>query len=638
MFGSRKDIANSTVTVALREQGLLPPDRDNPGEFEPYQGRFRGDFFKHNDFFLRDAAQGEDGKNVESEVGDYKNTEVLFLLLTRNCQVWGRGIDRLPGTAPTGVTPQYRPVMITHDWPLAHKEPFKNKVFADDNPRVRYLEDPTAPTWNLITAIPVSQYAKFFRKEWWASEYEQGGFVNLRLTNLRHDGKPLKTVLRVGGEHQDAEIIRAFRNRHTVRWMLTTASELLREAGYFVLERYLRLATFQAASAKILRRRLFYDRNNWDNKFSQLYRRVEDARGWYEAIANDTRARLDPGMFTFDTFVESINELQYLSKVARNGISMLKETLRVGAQESAYFENLAHLYLQQNARQRAIIRKDYMAPLFARLQALQTRLRDLAEGLYFQGPSGMRWDIEVLRRVTSESVPPPGPPQEAFRAADNSFRDDMDELVRLRGCLHSLAQHIDEASRLLVEEPDPAVAEAIHLAQRNSELRRAGPAALRALRQLDHRAVDRAVAGIAARWLALLNYHPDLQDPLLGVRQARRWADASARRGDMMTEARSMLQNEEWARRQRALDKEAEIPNVPEDPTVETLRTAIGNMAGSGAFAAGDRAFLLGHWTVGRIQWVLDGGQDDLTPEERKDNVDEPPVFVSMGMFRRLGL
>lgn len=558
-------------------------------------------------------------------------------MLTRNCQVWGRGIDRLPGAAPTGVTPQYRPVIITHDWPFAHKEPFKNRVFADDNPGVRYLEDANAPTWNLITAIPVSQYAKFFRKEWWASEYERGGFINLRLTNLRHDGRPLKTVLRVGGEHQDAEIIRAFRNRHTVRWMLTTASELLRDAGYFVLERYLRLATFQAASAKTLRRRLFYDRNNWDNKFSQLYRRIQDAKGWYDAIANDTRARLDPSLFTFGTLAESINELKYLNNIARNGISMLKETLRVGGQESAYFENLTHLYLQQNAEQRAIIRKDYMAPLFARLQVLHTRLSELANDLYFQGPEGMRWDVEVLRRITSGLIPAPGPLQDTFRAADRDFQDDMNELVRLRDCLHSLAQHIKQASQLLGEESDLAVAGAIHHAQRNGELWRAGPAALRALRQLDHREADRAVAGIATRWLALLNYHPDLQDPLLGVRQARRWANTGPRRGDMMTEARSMLQNEAWARRQRALDREAEDPHVPEDPTVEMLTTAVGNMAGNGVFAAGDRGFLLGYWIPERIQWVVEGGRDDLTAEERIENVDEPPVFPSVGTFRRWG-
>lgn len=68
MFGSRKPLDTSSITAALREQNLLQPVPGKQGEFLPYQGRYRGDFFKNNDFFFSDDAQGEDGKTVEKQV------------------------------------------------------------------------------------------------------------------------------------------------------------------------------------------------------------------------------------------------------------------------------------------------------------------------------------------------------------------------------------------------------------------------------------------------------------------------------------------------------------------------------------------------------------------------------------------
>lgn len=68
MFGARQPFADSQITTALRQQGLLPEDPKNPGQTLPYDGRERGEWYKSNDFFMRYAPQGEDGKNVEAEV------------------------------------------------------------------------------------------------------------------------------------------------------------------------------------------------------------------------------------------------------------------------------------------------------------------------------------------------------------------------------------------------------------------------------------------------------------------------------------------------------------------------------------------------------------------------------------------
>lgn len=53
-------------------------------------------------------------------------------------------------------------------------------------------------------------------------------------------------------------ILRQMRGRMMVRWRLSTASGTLRDATHLILERFARFATFEAASAKILWRRLHY--------------------------------------------------------------------------------------------------------------------------------------------------------------------------------------------------------------------------------------------------------------------------------------------------------------------------------------------------------------------------------------------
>lgn len=68
MFGARQPIETSLITTTFRDQGLLPDDPNNPGQKVPYNGRYRGEWFQFNDFFMRDAPQGHDGKNCENEV------------------------------------------------------------------------------------------------------------------------------------------------------------------------------------------------------------------------------------------------------------------------------------------------------------------------------------------------------------------------------------------------------------------------------------------------------------------------------------------------------------------------------------------------------------------------------------------
>lgn len=201
------------------------------------------------------------------------------------------------------------------------------------------MADPKAPTWSLITAIPIEEYRRVFVKSWWDTVYRQQGIKALKFVPFLWSGRPAKTVLQVGGDHQDAEIIKAFRNRHTVRWMLSTASETLRDTGNFILERFLRLATFEVASAKILRRRLHYERYGWDSKFSQIFNILAGAAHWYNYAERYVDFTTNVTAFAFSPLNVDV-ELDYGTNVFKDTLAMLREAIRILNQECAYLDNI----------------------------------------------------------------------------------------------------------------------------------------------------------------------------------------------------------------------------------------------------------------------------------------------------------
>lgn len=213
----------------------------------------------------------------------------------------------------------------------------------------------------------MDHYAKFFSQNWWHSSVVKYGPAGFKFAAVKDDGNPLQSVLRAGSESQDAEIIRAFRSRHTVRWMLSTASPLLRRAGHVVLERFLKLATFEAASAKVFRRRLFYDRASWEKKFGSLHILLDNTTGWFQITDQTVQARLQP-QYSFDAEPAAINiilsrEFETLSENARNFLAVMKELVRGVAQEGAYVGHIFQTCLRQSPRQREKIFNSYIVHL-----------------------------------------------------------------------------------------------------------------------------------------------------------------------------------------------------------------------------------------------------------------------------------
>lgn len=208
----------------------------------------------------------------------------------------------------------------------------------------------------------MDQYAKFFHDKWWLTNIEKYGVAEFKFVALDDEGRPLKSVLRGGTESQNGEILRAFRSRHTVRWMLSTASPLLRKAGHVALERFLKLATSEAASAKSLRRRLFYDRANWDNKYAHLHTLFDSATMWYQSLDHAVQSHLDP-TYSFQAVVSIADDIDNLSQLARSAIGILKELVRTLAQESDYAAHINQLYLRQDVVFHHVIYDKYLVHL-----------------------------------------------------------------------------------------------------------------------------------------------------------------------------------------------------------------------------------------------------------------------------------
>lgn len=208
--------------------------------------------------------------------------------------------------------------------------------------------------------VPVNHYAKFFDTKWWRSDFSKYGTAELKFSAINDNGHPLKSVLRAGSESQDAEIIRAFRSRHTVRWMLTTASPLLRRAGHTVLERFLKLATFEAASSTIFRRRLHYDRASWDKNFAPLFALHHNAKSWYDNVERMIQSYLSPN-YSFQAVASVAAEFQTLIQSVVSTVAILKELVRAVAQECNYAANLDQLAWRQDVSLHRAIYVRYMA-------------------------------------------------------------------------------------------------------------------------------------------------------------------------------------------------------------------------------------------------------------------------------------
>lgn len=204
-----------------------------------------------------------------------------------------------------------------------------------------------------------------------------------------------------------------------------------------------------------------------------------------------------------------------------------------------------------------------------------------------------------------------------------AFSLELDELEVQRTRLQALGAQMDH---IWTTEPQTA----IRIAQRQNPLHRLLPVALREMARLSVR--DSAAAGaaknVAKRWFDLLGLHVDLQDPMRSVLRAQRRLNPNTRRSDLLTEVRSMLQNEAVKRQQ--LDHNGNAAATQANRTVDQIRDAIRTMA-SEPYRQVDEIFLMNHFTNKRIQTALDS-------RLAEDELNQGLIEVEQGLYRTMGI
>lgn len=265
---------------------------------------------------------------------------------------------------------------------------------------------------------------------------------------------------------------------------------------------------------------------------------------------------------------------------------------------------------------------------------MRSRIVDLVALITVAGrnPSNVifRWDTAIQQKIRFDHSNPPTTEErqsamvQAIITNCTAFSMEMDELQVQRTRLQSLGTQMDY---IWTSEPQAA----IRKAQSQNPLHRLLPAALRELARLD--AGDSAAAGaarnVAKRWLDLLGFHIDLQDPMRSVHRAQRRLNPYTRRSDLLTEVRSMLHNE-TVRRQQLAQNADEAAAQGANPTVEQIREAIRAMA-SEPYRHVDEIFLMNHFTDERIQTALDSKLSE-------DELDQGLVEVEQGLYRTMGI
>lgn len=501
-----------------------------------------------------------------------------------------------------------------------------------------------------------------------------------------------------------AEISRALRSPETARWLLDTAHEHLCDAGCEVLASYLRAATFEVASAKTFRRRLYYERRTWDRKFRRLRENVQTAFVAFETWDDTLGEVLQHGVVYF-TDQNIHGTLENMRVLASRMLQVLLDIKQCLGQDIMYSQAIVELYLQQGPRDRSRIHRRYMRDLLTRLREISThattlsgRLHAVLSGANDESGNDRKCEIVIRRKIVNDLIDPLYPTVRGWQDLWRCLTDDLDCLRNSSQALIALGAAADDVTNVLVLQADedrlnPASSSSsarqrdrgdpsVSRARSRQPTRMLRAAAMRQLRELDGRQnryqsaknnaseddgsgsgstsssqrpvpvdklasrLDRIALQVARRWIHILHAHPDLrraeQDWRLGILDMARRFDVEGcedeRRAELMTEARSLMENERKERMNRAMFRShvpppssnssdegvisieqgrgedvlpafEEEPGIMGGPTMAEVRAAIGRLAGRNDE---DAEYLRSIWTEDRIQMLLNGDTERL--------------------------
>lgn len=152
-----------------------------------------------------------------------------------------------------------------------------------------YLLDPPAPAFDLKTPLPVSSYAKFMQESWWETEFVKFGHQGLRLSIHSTDpSSPMMSVIRPNQTVAEffPLLTSVIKSVGVLGFINNHALPRLREHQLISIMRYLSLLTREAASAKLFRNRLHYEKRTWPTRVHGIQDLTSTSTQGFNAIWN----------------------------------------------------------------------------------------------------------------------------------------------------------------------------------------------------------------------------------------------------------------------------------------------------------------------------------------------------------------
>lgn len=589
---TRVEILRSTVT--LSDDIIASLRRLGTQIFGP-EGLHRGGYpgrYATGQFFTEDMVQGEDGINFEK-------------------QLWGDRVHTLPFVNSTHAL---RPIVALLNWPTAHAQPFQQGITPtdrQDRAYFRWLVNPRVQSWDQVCACPVEWYARYFRKDWWQSNYQKFGHQGLKLA---HQGPaPPKRLLQYTPllpRSYDSNEIASVLGPSAYTWLQNTALHQLDRLGLRIIVSYLTALMSQAAEAQILSKRFGNEIGSWSHKYQDMARFAAEAAATNQAMLDFVNAHVFPTPAPFSN-ADVRDRIQNINNSVRPAVQSMMELERVMSREISYQQNLISTYLQLSHDLR---RKFH--PFVSKLRQLIRGFRAILSGqtttirlttLDLRTVCG-GWDHVLGTQLKSDFPLENGLiPLDALVEMQifSSLMSDIKTLHRAFQVCDSLLAENDELGKHI--QADGSVLPSVN-GRPNLRLvtrtRRQGPvrtykfAALREMRRLE----DGPAKKLVREAMRVLTSATSRLEAINFQAERRNLRSDEERLADLDSDVRFMLINERQFMLQRQADRAAGLVGVGPDPTVQDLTAMILAKAGS---KVRDRAYLARTWTAAIIQQHL---------------------------------
>ncbi|KAK2611512.1 hypothetical protein N8I77_004846 [Diaporthe amygdali] len=340
----------------------------------------------YEEYLFQDDPQAEEGKSFEK-------------------QIWGFDIEAEPEAAIDRDNDAYRPILSAVNWPRMHPTVhFQNQRSveagnygnATSHGYRLYLLDPPAPAFDLKTPLPVSSYAKFMQESWWETEFVKFGHQGLRLSIHSTDpSSPMMSVIRPNQTVVEffPLLTSVIKSVGVLGFINNHALPRLREHQLISIMRYLSLLTREAASAKLFRNRLHYEKRTWPTRVHGIQDLTSTSTQGFNAIWNGVLETLQQPLS--DATAGYVSDL---TETMRGLLRSLMELNHLLGIEVQYSQGLTAQYVLHSTAARVKIHRRYMQPLQQHLQQMRDSISALLDRV---APSHIQNDQIVWETINA---------------------------------------------------------------------------------------------------------------------------------------------------------------------------------------------------------------------------------------------